>query len=294
MFHTVRLVAAVAGLLGAAGCKGVPKITDDPADIKPALLIGPDATAKAPAPVELPIREGARLCLRTAQEYEKNGQTEDAIRLYEKARTSDPATAKIASRRLAVLYDKVGEFTKAGEEYNALMRANPHDADLCNDLGYSLYCRGDWANAEATLTKAVQIDSNHKKAWVNLGLARAQQGKWDESYEAFCKAVRPADAQCNIAFVLAAQGKTEEAKARYQLALTADPSLRAAQLGLTQLENPQPQGSGDPNKKAKRDPVEAAAQVPSIADLEARMKLGTLATPVGTPEVKELPLMPRE
>ena len=182
-----------------------------------------------------------------------------------------------------MLYDKVGEFTKSTAEYEALLKANPKDADLMSDLGYSYYSRGDWVNAEIYLAKATELDPNHKKAWNNLGLARAQQGKWDDSFRAFCQAVRPADAHCNLAFVLAAQGNAGEAKAQYVQALRLDPALRVAQVALMRLENPQPRGNTAEGKGSKFDTAEAAAKVPTIAELEARMKLESTVSPVIAP-----------
>ncbi len=290
MLRTAPLVAAIVGLLGTAGCKSTQLSQDVPGEIKPALLIGPEASAKASAPIELPAKESARLCLRTAQEFEKTFSMKEqepdlknAIQLFEKARATDPAVAKVASRRLAVLYDKAGEFSKSTAEYEALLKANPKDADLLTDLGYSYYSRGDWGNAEVYLSKAVQFDPNHKKAWTNLGLALAQQAKWDDSFQAFCHAVRPADAHCNLAFILAAHGSKDEAKEQYRQALALDPGLRVAQTRLAKLENPQPHAAGSSAKKAKVDPVEAAAMVPSIVELEARMKLSSAGAPVVAP-----------
>jgi tetratricopeptide (TPR) repeat protein len=261
----------MAGLVSLTGCLTTGSIPDPDQQLKPGLLVGPEAIGKAAPPVELPAKESAKVCLRTAQELEMKGQTEEAIGLFEKARASDPGTAKVASRRLAVLYDKAGDFTKSTAEYEALLKANPKDADLLNDLGYSYYCRGDWTNAEAYLAKAVQQNPNHKRAWVNLGLARAQQAKWDESFQAFCQAVRPADAHCNIAFALAAQGKTEEAKAQYRQALTLDPGMQIARGALARLENPKAFDDAYATKNATKDPEAAAAQIPTIAELEDRL-----------------------
>jgi tetratricopeptide (TPR) repeat protein len=267
MLRTAWICAVAIGIVGPIGCKSIgTQSSDNPGDIKPALLVGPEAIGSAPPPVELPNKDAARLCIRTAQEYEKNGQTEEAIRLFEKARTADPTVAKVASRRLAVLYDSTGDFGKAATEYEVLLKANPKDAGLLNDLGYSYYCRGDWANAESTLLKAVQIDPAQKRAWINLGLSQAQLGKWDESLASFAKVVRPAEAHSNIAFVLAAQGKLDDAKAQYREALTLDPSLRLAQMAL-----------------AKLDPAVAAASVPTIDELRARLKLSTASDPVVAP-----------
>ena len=299
MRRSIPLFAA-AGLIACGGCKtplpGGPAAPFD--GVKPALLVGPEATSRAAPPVELPTREAAQLCLRTAQEFEKNGQTEDAIRMYEKARADDPATNKVAARRLAVLYDAAGNFTRAAAEYEALLKAHPKDADLLNDLGYSHYSQGDWATAEIYLARAVQADANHKRAWTNLGLAQAQQAKWDDSFLSFTRAVRPADAHCNIAFVMAAQGKAAEAKERYVEALKLDPGLRLAQAALAKIDAPRtatPAAAAvAPPTNTKYDAAEAAAKVPSFAELEARLYQNkAVAPPPVLGEAMAVPTAPR-
>ncbi len=283
-------LVAVVVLGSAAGCKSTFVSSEVPGEPKPALLVGPDATGKAAPPVELPARESAQVCLVTAQNYELEGRVEDAIRLFEKARATDPGLTAVATRRLASLYDKAGDFSKSAAMYEAALRASPRDADLLNDLGYSHYSRGDWASAAAVLARALETDPNHKKAWINLGMAQAQLGQLDASFTSFCNAVRAADAHCNVGFILAAQGNKEGAKAQYKQALVLDPGLKAAQIGLTQLElpatNPPPAG-GTP--RGKRDAAEAAAQVPTVAEIEARLKNQSSAGAIDLPESVEKP-----
>ncbi len=194
--------------------------------------------ADLPAAVDLPARESARVCLRTAHEYGKNGQVEEAVRLFEKAREMDPAADREAGRRLAVLYDTLGEFGRADAEYDRLLAATPKDADLLNDAGYSRYCRGDWAAAGGLFRRATAADPGHKRAHVNLGLALAQQGKMAEALTAFGAAVRPADAHSNLGFVLAAQGDRPAAAAEYGKALALDPGHKLARAALAKLDGP--------------------------------------------------------
>lgn len=294
MFRFIPLAVVVGVLVPAVGCKSR-QVTSGPdvfGEAKPGLLVGPDAIGQAPPPVELPAKETARVCILTAQNYEKEGRVEEAIKLYEKAGVTDPATAANANRRLAALYDKAGDFSKSAAIYELLVKANPKDAELLNDLGYSHYSRGDWANAAAVLAQAVQADPKLKKAWVNLGLAQAQLGQFDASFQSFCSAVRPADAHCNIAFVLAAQGKTEEAKGQYRQALQLDPGSRLAQAALAQLERPA--GTQPPAAKKERfDPVAAAATVPSFAEIEARLKAAETTRPVVVPGPAGTPTNPQ-
>ena len=92
MLRCVPSFAVIMCLVGAAGCKSTQPIQDVPGQIKPALLIGPEATSQTAPPVELPTKESARLCLRAAQEFEKiydqkeqELDLKNAIQLFEKA-----------------------------------------------------------------------------------------------------------------------------------------------------------------------------------------------------------------
>lgn len=197
----------------------------------------PDVATTAPKQAqELPGKPSAQIHFTMAEEMEKNGKDVDAILYYEKARELDPSLSDRASRRLAVLYDKADEQAKAMQEFQQQLAKKPKDAALLNDMGYSLYNRGQWAEAENHLRKALTADKNFKPAWVNLGLALAQQGKQQEALDAFTHAVTPAEAYSNIGFVLAVQGKKPEAIAAYKRALELEPALKIAQVAVQKLE----------------------------------------------------------
>src|SRR6185369_9509476 len=124
-------------------------------------------------------------------------------------------------------------------------------ADLLNDLGYCYYSRGKWTDAETTLRKAVTANPQHQRAWVNLGMTLAQMERYQESFEAFTHAVPAAQAHCNLAFILTTQGKRDDAKQAYRLALNFDPGLTLARAALQKLENPRPAGAA-PSQVASR------------------------------------------
>lgn len=197
-----------------------------------------EGTASTVSETELSGKPAATLALTMAEELEKAGKDGDAIAFYEKARAADPAANAKASRRLAVLYDRAGEPGKAMTEFRELLKAKPKDPDLLNDLGYSHYNRGEWTDAETHFRKALDCDKSHKRAWVNLGMTLAQQGRHDESLTAFEKAVSPAEAKSNLAFVLATRGQRDAATRLYREALTADSTLKSAQTALAALEKP--------------------------------------------------------
>ncbi len=189
---------------------------------------------------ELPPEEAAELWFTLAQELEKSGRETEAIVQYEKARQKKPQLDDQVSRRLAILYDRNGNQARAMVEFQQALKAHPKDADLLSDLGYSYYNRGEWQEAEKYLRKAVAVAPQHKRAWTNLGMSLAQQGRTKESLEAFSKAVSPAEANANLGFILASQGKTAEAQQAYRHALELEPTLQVARVALVRLEKATP------------------------------------------------------
>lgn len=198
------------------------------------LTNGP-STAKAGEPEkELPAKESAKLCLTLAESMEQNGHDLEAAAEFEKARQHDPKLK--VSRRLGMAYERLGEFKSAQTEYERAAKEDPKDAAPHNDLGYLHYSRGKFAEAEKHLRDAIALNPKYDRAWINLGLTLGQQRKYDESLEAFQKAVSPGEAYANLAFVFLSQGKREEAKQSYREALKRDPDLRVARTALAKLD----------------------------------------------------------
>jgi tetratricopeptide (TPR) repeat protein len=244
MRFRVRVLGA--GLVGLAGVGCLNKgastgagITDggwsNPAPA--AMTAGPGAaSAKQQAAQELAGKPAAALHLAMAVDLDKEKKVADAILYYEKAREQDPSLKEKVARRLAVLYDQADDQAKAMAEFQELLKKKPKDPALLNDVGYSYYNRGQWAEAETYLRRAVTADKHFKPAWVNLGMTLAQQGKQAEALDAFGHAVTTAEAHANLAFVLATQGKRDEAVAVYRRALTMEPTLKIAQAAVARLE----------------------------------------------------------
>lgn len=242
------LAGALAGL-GQTGCTSMTLLS--PSDPVPPM----EDTAAASPVKELPSDATAKLCLTTAESLEKAGKIGEATALYEKARQADPRLKQV-SRRLAVLYDRQGNFPRAQEEYDLALKQSPNDPSLLNDLGYSYYCRGQWEEAEKHLRKALEKNPKHERAWNNLALTLGQQGHYIESLEAFTKVVGPSRAQCNLGFILTTQGRREEAKTAYREALRLDPELILAQGALAKLEGREvvaaaPKSSEKPSRRER-------------------------------------------
>jgi Flp pilus assembly protein TadD len=197
----------------------------------------------------------------TAQEMDKAGNDEGALEQWERVLKLDPSNLT-APRRLALLYDRRRDFAKADAEYRKLAQANPNDADLFSDWGYSFYLRTgapNWAEAEKRLRRALEIDPKHVRAHSNLGLVLGQQERYPEAFREFQLAgLSEAEAHCNLAFVYWTKSKYDEAKSECRLAGQLDPSCSKARDMLAQLDKPpQPPGS---KERAPREPERVASR----------------------------------
>lgn len=197
-----------------------------------------DGQAEPPAP-ELPPKDAARACIACAEELERHASEPEAIAFYERARQHDPKCH--VTRRLAVLYDRQGDFQKAQEEYRKAVKESPRDVDLLNDMGYGYYTRGRWAESEKYLRQALLIKPDHAHAIINLGLCVGEQGRYLEALELFNKTLTPAQAQCNLGFIFTTQHKWAEAKHAYREALQLDPDIPLARAALAKLEKAEQQ-----------------------------------------------------
>lgn len=228
-----RLPAWVAWALLGSGCQSITNLPQMPSPVgKPTAI---SEIPPAAAQDDLPAAKAAQVCIAAAEELEQNGKPADAAVLYERARELDRGQAHLG-RRLAVLYDRIGETTKARSEYLAAKERTPNDPDLLNDLGVFHLNRGELAEAETHLRAALKIAPEHRHALTNLGVVLAQQGRIEDSFEAFERVSGKAAAHSNVGVVLAQKGQTEEAARHFRQALALDPALRQPQAFLAQLE----------------------------------------------------------
>ena len=76
------------------------------------------------------------------------------------------------------------------------------------------------------------VDPHYARAWVNLGLALADQQRFDDSYAAFARALPPAQARANVGVAQARQGRLPEAQMSLESALAQDSTLPEARVAL--------------------------------------------------------------
>jgi Tfp pilus assembly protein PilF len=219
--------ALLLAALGSVGC-----LTNRPLNA----LDGPAPETPGKPEPTLPPAKAAELCLKTGESLQSSGHLAEAAAEYEKARTHDPKLTPVCSLKLAAFADEKGDHARALAEYQKGLTAKPNDADLLIDLGYSHYNYGEWAEAEEFARKALKAQPKNQRAWNNLGMALAQQSRYEDALEAFTKAVKPADAYCNLGYILRTQGKQAESRDAYARALELEPGHPLARTALDKLD----------------------------------------------------------
>jgi len=177
-------------------------------------------------------RQAADVEVALGRSLEEAGDREGAESAYRDALRKDPKRAD-AEGRLAVLADERGDRKAAAEHFDRALKLAPRDPEILCDRGYSLYLERRWAEAEACLRKALKESPRHARGHNNLGLVLARRGDRDAALAEFARAgCDRADAQANLALVLAMEGRLEDARELYTAAAAAKPGSESAREGL--------------------------------------------------------------
>jgi len=245
-------------------------------------------TVSAAPRQELTAMDIVQTAMAKAEALEKAGRTEDAIAAYEKMREPGSPYVVQASKRLASIYLRDNRLDQAEQECEAVLKKHPNDADILCNLGDISYRRGHFGIAEKNLRLAVKHRKDFPQAWASLGMTLAQKSEIAESIEAFKNVVSPADAYCEVAFVMKLQGKRDEAIKAYRQALSLDPASQRAQLELLRLE-----------KSARTDPPTKVTMTTPYApgtsgtvELEDAPPIKMMSTERRMPERITLPPLP--
>ena len=213
-----------ASLLIVAGCRTA--ATTSRPEVDASLQEGKSRTS-AVSP-----KQAADVQVAFGRTLERQGQDDAAMRAYQDAVKQDPSRAD-ALARLGVLYDKRAKFADSAGYYDKALEARPGDPDIFCDKGYSLYLQRKFNDAETALRQAIALRPEFPRAHNNLGLVLGHQGRRSEALAEFCKAgCNVTDAHLNLAFVMALDGRWDEARQQYSLVLAANPKSDAARQGL--------------------------------------------------------------
>jgi Flp pilus assembly protein TadD len=166
--------------------------------------------------------------------------------------------------QLALVADRQKRHAEAQSLYSQALRLGGADAEVFNDLGYSYYLSGQMNKAESALAKAAALAPHEDRYRINLGLAIGQQRRYEDALEQFRLAGSEADAQYNLAFVLATQDDAAGAKACFQRALAADPTHAKSRKAIKSFE----QYEVDPALAARETQlaIDAKGYIPYVED----------------------------
>ncbi|MCB2102609.1 MAG: sulfotransferase [Rhodobacterales bacterium] len=146
---------------------------------------------------------------------------------------SDPDLAPVLALH------KAGRLVKADKAYGALVAARPDLARAWHLWGLLAIQKGQPAEAEPRLRRALDLDPDSARAWTDLGSALALSGRVHEAQAAFERAATldPAtpDPLYNMGRFLHEAGRSREAEAAYGRALAVDPAHADANSNLAVL-----------------------------------------------------------
>ena len=152
-------------------------------------------------------------------------------------------TQALAEGALAAM--KAGRDDEGIQKFNEILLKIPTCGDCYYNLGVAYTKKQQYADAEASFQKAIELNPDSGEVYAGLANAYNAQEKFDLAQQASEKAASltaaggggSAEALYNQGVILWNQGKYAEAKAQYESAVQADPTMAMAhyQLGMANL-----------------------------------------------------------
>ncbi len=178
-------------------------------------------------PVSLSTKTGKinpGVYISAAHILESQGKYAEAEAKYQAALKSSPndLTTLVS---LARCYDRQNKTQQALDTYKKAIKAHPKSSIAYNDAGL---CYGRQKNTDEAvkhLAKAIELQPTNVRYHNNLATVLVEGGRIDEAYQQLARVNSPAVAHYNVACLLHAHGKTEQATVQLQLALQQDGNL---------------------------------------------------------------------
>lgn len=165
---------------------------------------------------------------------ERHGNVQQARNMYARLASEHP-NHPVAHHRLGVLAAKAGNYQEAMQHLSRAQQVGGDTPELLSDIGYLHYLQNNHAAAQQNLRAAIAADPQNKRAYNTLGLVLAEEGRFQESLDAFRRAVSEAEALSNLAYVQVQLGAFDEAEANYHRALALNQGLKPAAEGLMHI-----------------------------------------------------------
>ena len=159
----------------------------------------------------------------------QDGRTPEAVTEYEAALKTNPKHAK-AHNNLALALVELGRLDDAAAHFETSLELEPK-AEIYSDFGFTMARLGMPEAALASYQKALELDPSCASAHFNLAVTYVQAGQLDEAESHYRKALSgkdTAETHNGLGFVLARQGKTDDAVAEFRMAIDQNPKFTPA------------------------------------------------------------------
>lgn len=158
-----------------------------------------------------------------------------AIYQYEAALKLNPKHRPSLSR-LAAAYAITRQPVKSVPAAKRFVEVTGGSPESYNDLAQCYEYANRPGDAETAYKLGIDKDPQNRLCRTNYGLLLARIGRTDEARSQMSEVLPVAEVHYNIASVLEIQGKKDEARAEYRLAIAADPNLSDAKKRLAKIE----------------------------------------------------------
>jgi len=153
----------------------------------------------------------------------QDGRSEEAVVQYERALEIDPDHVK-SHNNVALALVELGRLEDAATHFEASLRIEPQ-AEIHSDLGFALARLGRSDEAMAHYRKALELDPECTSAHFNMAVTFVQTGQLDQAEIHYREALEQkpsAEAYNGLGYVLARQGRVDEAIAELKRAVQVD------------------------------------------------------------------------
>ena len=154
----------------------------------------------------------------------QDGRSAEAVVEYDRALTADPNHVK-SHNNLALALVELGRLDEAASHFETSLRLEPK-AEIYSDLGFIKARQGKSEEALAYYRRALELDPHCPSAHFNLAATYAQEGALGEAESHYRQALagKPtAEAHNGLGYVLAREGRGDEAVAEFRKAIEVDP-----------------------------------------------------------------------
>ncbi|SVB24131.1 uncharacterized protein METZ01_LOCUS176985, partial [marine metagenome] len=137
-----------------------------------------------------------------------------------------------AKLQQAISLYQIGQLQQAEQICQQILKDFPQHANAIHLLGVIAYQVEEYKIATDLISRAIGIDSGQSLFYINLGNVLQEQGRLEESIQAYQQAIHlqpdHADAYSNLGIVLQKQGRLEESIQAYQQAIRIQPEHTGA------------------------------------------------------------------